>query len=249
MTVTNDEFVVVPAEKASHNIVFVCKSHYIDCMINVYGIINSLKLIKNIKEWSNTGQTSALVVFLWNFNQFKMKNLLPFHSFWNLNCNRRYLLGLPNACVKSLFKWLTSILSAVKVGLQSYCDTKYSREGVTQMWILKNSLKILLEYIRSMTLLFVMWRDNELQNVSYFMVNNYFYPICYLMPFDRHLDFSTENRGKYHITAIYHVLYGDVDVLVWLLLWNVKLLEPLVFLQLTSIPRNSRKVGIFISWY
>ena len=36
---------------------------------------------------------------------------------------------------------------AVKTGLQSYCDTSYSRGGVNQMWILKNS-KNLLEYIQ-----------------------------------------------------------------------------------------------------
>ena len=36
----------------------------------------------------------------------------------------------------------------VKTGLQSYCDTSYSRGGVNQMWILKNS-KDLLEYIQS----------------------------------------------------------------------------------------------------
>ena len=41
-----------------------------------------------------------------------------------------------------------SLISAVKTGLQSYCDTSYSRGGVNQMWILKNS-KDLLEYIQS----------------------------------------------------------------------------------------------------
>jgi hypothetical protein len=40
---------------------------------------------------------------------------------------------------------------AVKTGLQSYCDTSYSRGGVNQMWILKNS-KDLLEYIQSSSL-------------------------------------------------------------------------------------------------
>ena len=79
-------------------------------MINVYGIINSLKLIKNIKEWSNTGQTSALVVFLWNFNQFKMKNLLPFHSFWNLNCNRRYFAGFAK-CLRKISLQMINIYS------------------------------------------------------------------------------------------------------------------------------------------
>ena len=46
---------------------------------------------------------------------------------------------------------LTYILSAVKSGLQSYCDTSYSRGGVNQKWILKNS-KYLLEYIQSRSL-------------------------------------------------------------------------------------------------
>ena len=39
------------------------------------------------------------------------------------------------------------MLSVIKAGLQSYCDTNYSRGGVNQMWILKNS-KDLLEYIQ-----------------------------------------------------------------------------------------------------
>ena len=49
------------------------------------------------------------------------------------------------------FQLLTCILSAVKTGLPSYCDTSYSRGGVNQMWILKNS-KDLLEYIQSRSL-------------------------------------------------------------------------------------------------
>ena len=52
---------------------------------------------------------------------------------------------------KPLSKLLTCILSAVKTGLQSYCDTNYSRGCVNQMWILKNS-KDLLEYIQSRSL-------------------------------------------------------------------------------------------------
>ena len=41
-------------------------------------------------------------------------------------------------------KWLTHI----KQGLQKYCETAYSRSGVNQMWILKNS-KELLEHLKS----------------------------------------------------------------------------------------------------
>ena len=33
-----EKFVVVPADKASNNIVFVCKTHYINCLIKEFGM-------------------------------------------------------------------------------------------------------------------------------------------------------------------------------------------------------------------
>jgi len=38
-----------------------------------------------------------------------------------------------------LSKLLTTVLSTVKDGLKTHCDTAYSRNGINQMWILKNS--------------------------------------------------------------------------------------------------------------
>ena len=64
---------------------------------------------------------------------------------------QRYIAGSAKCSTKPLSKLLTCILSVVKTGLQSYCDTSYSRGGVNQMWILKNS-KDLLEYTQSMFL-------------------------------------------------------------------------------------------------
>ena len=37
----HDKYVVIPADKAPNNIVFVCKSHYIDYLIRELGIDNS----------------------------------------------------------------------------------------------------------------------------------------------------------------------------------------------------------------
>ena len=39
----DDKYVVVPADKAPNNIVFVCKTHYINCLINEQGIDTSLR--------------------------------------------------------------------------------------------------------------------------------------------------------------------------------------------------------------
>ena len=50
------------------------------------------------------------------------------------------LLGLSNN-PQNLFpnsEVLTHILSAFKSAIQSYCVTSHSRDGVNQMWILKN---------------------------------------------------------------------------------------------------------------
>ena len=51
---------------------------------------------------------------------------------------QRYIGGSAKCPTKALSKLLTSILTAVKTGLQSYCDTSFSRVDVNQMSILKN---------------------------------------------------------------------------------------------------------------
>ena len=48
---------------------------------------------------------------------------------------------------KPLSILLTKLLTHIKQGLQKYCETAYSRSGVNQMWILKNS-KELLEHLK-----------------------------------------------------------------------------------------------------
>ena len=69
------------------------------------------------------------------------------------NCpyKERYIAGSATCSTKSLSKRLTIILSAIKNGLQTYCETAYSHSGINQMWILKNS-KELLDNLQSQTL-------------------------------------------------------------------------------------------------
>ena len=59
--------------------------------------------------------------------------------------------GSAKSSTKPLSQILTRILTAVKEGLQKYCDTAYARSGVNQMWILKNS-KELLENLKAQSL-------------------------------------------------------------------------------------------------
>jgi hypothetical protein len=42
MSLFHDKYISVYSNKAHNNIAFVCKSHYVDCLINALGIDNSL---------------------------------------------------------------------------------------------------------------------------------------------------------------------------------------------------------------
>ena len=61
---------------------------------------------------------------------------------------QRFIAGSSTCSTKPLSKLLTIILSKIKDALKRYTDTIYSRNGVNQMWILKNS-KELLEHLKS----------------------------------------------------------------------------------------------------
>ena len=55
----------------------------------------------------------------------------------------RFIAGSSKCSTKPLSILLTKLLTHFKQGLQKYCETAYSRSGVNQMWILKNSKELL----------------------------------------------------------------------------------------------------------
>ena len=55
----------------------------------------------------------------------------------------RFIAGLSKCTTKELSCLLTKILTTIKDGLSRYCNTKMSRNGVNNMWILKNSTSLL----------------------------------------------------------------------------------------------------------
>ena len=62
----------------------------------------------------------------------------------------RFIAGSSKCSTKPLSILLTKLLTHIKQGLQKYCETSYSRSGINQMWIIKNS-KELLEHLKSPT--------------------------------------------------------------------------------------------------
>jgi hypothetical protein len=59
----HDKYVIVPADKASNNIVFVCKSYYFECLIKELGINNNTSSNTTYKTTSFDKDACGRVVY------------------------------------------------------------------------------------------------------------------------------------------------------------------------------------------
>ena len=140
----HEKFVVVPADKASINIVFVCKTHYINCLMEELGISTMTRnttytLTAMSKDEILQNHRSVMLTFGISFPEEDID--LP-KLYWILKLHKnpykqRYIAGSAKCPTKPLFQILTRLLTVVKESLQKYCDTAYARSGVYQMWIRK----------------------------------------------------------------------------------------------------------------
>ena len=151
----HENFVIVPADKASNNYTFVCKRHYVDILIEELGL-HSLpgNPTYNLTDFSASevldNHKSVLTSFGIQSNSEELN--LPY-IYWIPKMHKnpykhRFIAGSSRCSTKPLSIILTKLLTHIKQGLQKYCETAYSRSGVNQMWILKNS-KELLDHLKS----------------------------------------------------------------------------------------------------
>ena len=147
----HDKYVVVPADKASNNIIFVCKRYYIQCLMD------ELKLYSDESNTTYSLSTLSEREIFQNhssvLNEFGIRlacddKVLPL-LYWIPKIHKnpykqRFIAGSSRCTTKRLSQLLTTILSTIKGGLVRYCDKVYETSGVNQMWILKNSEEYLL---------------------------------------------------------------------------------------------------------
>ncbi|KAK3089515.1 hypothetical protein FSP39_004218 [Pinctada imbricata] len=148
-------YVITPADKASNNYTFTCKKYYFDSLVKEFGLnstpgnptytptnLSASEIIDNHK--------SALASFGVDTTNLDLD--LPYlYCIPKMHKNpykQRFIAGSSKCSTKSVSILLTKVLSEIKSGLQKYCSTVYSRSGINQMWILKNS-KELLEHLKS----------------------------------------------------------------------------------------------------
>jgi hypothetical protein len=76
-------------------------------------------------------------------DEFELPYFYYISEFRIIPYKHRCIAGSSKCSTKTLSPLLTNILTVVKEKLQTYCATTYARSGVNQMWILKNSKKLL----------------------------------------------------------------------------------------------------------
>ena len=148
----HENVVIVPADKTSNNYTFVCKRHYVDILVEELRL-HSLpgNPTYNLTDFSaSDNHKSVLTSFGIQSNSVELD--LPY-IYWIPKMHKspykhRFIAGSSKCSTKPLSILLTKLLTHLKKGLQKYCETAYSRSGVNQMWILKNS-KELLDHLKS----------------------------------------------------------------------------------------------------
>ena len=130
----HDKYVIVPADKASNNIVFVCKSYYFECLIKELGINSNTSSNTTYKPTSFDkdeilANHRSFMTSL-NIPSGKESEDLPY-LYWIPKLHKtpykeRYIAGSSTCSTKELSIHLTKILSAVKEGQQKYCETLYT---------------------------------------------------------------------------------------------------------------------------
>jgi len=136
----------------------VCKTYYIDCLVKELDINNNTgnptytptSLYKDEILSSHKSVISAFGLSIKD-GYVDLPSLYWIPKLHKCPYKERYIAVSVNCSTKSVSKLLTAVLSTVKDGLQTYCDTAYSRNGINHMWILKIS-KDLVESPSSLSL-------------------------------------------------------------------------------------------------
>ena len=133
----HEKFFVVPADKASNNIVFLCKTRYINCLMEEFGMSTmtgnpTYNLTAMSKDEILQNHHSAILTCRISLPEedIDLPKLYWIPKLHENPYKQRDIAGSAKCSTKPLCQILTRILIAVKEGLQKYCDTIY----ICQEW-------------------------------------------------------------------------------------------------------------------
>ena len=146
-----EKYVFVPADKAANNIIVVCKRYYFEVIFKELGLCPSatssntfLKpwTVKKSAETTNRNCMKSLGFKDYNLSD-KFSNLYWTPKLHKTPYKYRFITSSFDCTTKPLSVLLTRNLSAIKEKLSNLSSVIYSRTGINEMWMLKNSSELL----------------------------------------------------------------------------------------------------------
>ena len=140
--------VLVPADKAGNNIIFVCKYYYIRTLMEELSLNSGTNLnstyinqVNTVDELIQTHTTTLADVFNIKLQQ-KEKNLPQIYWIPKLH-KARFIAGSRSCTTTRLSKFIAECLTLVRSHCTAYCKTIRERTGVNSMWIINNLLDVI----------------------------------------------------------------------------------------------------------
>ena len=139
-------YILVPADKAANNVIIVCKKYYIDTLVEELGInivnINNPTYIQIDDSFETIVKSHNQFITSVGLEMSEEDQNLPY-MYWTPKLHKspykhQFISGSSKCTTKNLSCLLTKVLSTINDGLVRYCNNKTSRNGVNNMWILKN---------------------------------------------------------------------------------------------------------------
>ena len=152
LTELQSKYILVPADKAANNIIFVCKYYYIRTLMEELGINSGTTLnftyinqVNTVDELIQTHATALADVFNIKLQQ-KEKNLPQIywiHKLHKTPYKARFIAGSRSCTTTRLSKLINECLKLVRSHCTAYCKTIRERTGVNSMWMINNLLDVI----------------------------------------------------------------------------------------------------------
>ena len=148
----HDDFVLVPADKAANNVIVVSKKYYIQTLIkeldiNTTNISPNSTYIPSADSFGEILKSHCKFIESVGLEMSEEDKNFPYLH-WTPKLHKvpfkhSFIAGSSKCTIKDLSCLLTKVLTTVKDGLIRYCNTKTIRNGVSSMWIVRNSASLL----------------------------------------------------------------------------------------------------------
>ena len=143
------KFVVVPIDKASGNVAFICQRHYANVLINELGLINAsanqTSTYGNITKPIDkiVSDNSKFLKSKFNLEVTETNRKLP-NIYWTPKLHKtpskaRFIIAAPRCSVKPLSKAVTAALKLIYKQIENYNYKTYFYSGVKTFWSIQNN--------------------------------------------------------------------------------------------------------------